>query len=266
MFPQLFKIGDFFLPTYGLLVATGFLLGLWIASRLAKRDGADPEQIINLGVYCALAGIVGAKVLMLAFDWTYYSRNPGEIFSLSTLQAGGVFQGGLVLALIVGLFYVRRKRMPFLATADAFAPGIALGHAMGRLGCFAAGCCWGVECRRPWAVTFTNPVTERLFGTPLHRPLHPTQLYEAALEAAVFIILYRRFSPVRRPGSVIGLYLVLSSLGRFVVEFYRFHGQANPFGGPLSATQWIALILSAIGLRLLMRRTAPLPSRRSAAA
>jgi phosphatidylglycerol:prolipoprotein diacylglycerol transferase len=266
MFPQLFKFGDFFLPTYGLLVATGFLLGLWVASRLAKRDGADPEEIVNLGVYCALAGIAGAKVLMFAFDWTYYSRNPGEIFSLSTLQAGGVFQGGLVLALAVGLYYMRRKNLPFLATTDAFAPGIALGHAIGRLGCFAAGCCWGIECSRPWAVTFTDPVAERLFGTPLHRPLHPTQLYEAALEAIIFVILYRRFSPVRRPGSVIGLYLVLSSLGRFVVEFLRFHGQGNPFGGPLSVTQWIALILLAAGAWLLTRRANPPSAHRRAAA
>lgn len=253
MLPQLVRIGDFFIPTYGVLVALGFLLGLWIASRLARMRGLDPERIVNLGVYCALAGIAGAKALMIALEWDYYRARPGEIFSLSTLQAGGVFQGGLLLALLVGWLYLRGHRMPFLETADILAPGIAGGHAVGRLGCFAAGCCWGTSCTLPWAVTFTNPEAARLFGTPLHVPLHPAQLYEAAAEAGIFVILWRRFPHATRPGSVIGLYLLLYSAARFLIEFVRAHDQPNPFGGPLSAAQWIAVALAALGLRLVLR-------------
>jgi len=257
MFPQLLKFGDFWLPTYGFLVTAGFLVGLWVTARLARREGVNAELVINLGVYCALAGIAGAKLLLFVFDWEYYARHPGEILSLSTLQAGGVFQGGLVFALATGLFYLRKQKMSFLATADLFAPGIALGHALGRVGCFSAGCCWGQQCDRPWAVTFTSSLAHERFGTPLHVPLHPTQLYEALAEAVVFVILYLRYSPARRRGSLIGLYLILYSTVRFAVEFVRAHDQPNPFGGPLSTTQWIALALAGAGVWLLARRAAP---------
>jgi len=253
MFPQLIKIGDFFIPTYGVLVTTGFLLGLWLAARLARKSGLSSEQVVNLGISCALAGIIGAKLLMLIDDFGYYRDNPREIFSLATLQAGGVFQGGLILAVITAYVIVRRHKMPGLATADVLAPGIALGHAVGRIGCFSAGCCWGVECERAWAVTFRNPVSHELFGTPLNVPLHPTQLYEAAAEAFIFAILYWRFLRPHRAGAIIGLYLTLYSSARFAIEFVRDHEQVNPWDGPLSSAQWIALATLAAGLWLLRR-------------
>ncbi len=256
MHPKLITIGDFFLPTYGVLVALAFLAGLWVAARLAKRTGLNANDVTNLGVYCALAGLAGAKLLMFVFDWRYYANNPREIFSLSSLQAGGVFQGGLIVALITALVYMRRKKLPGYRTADVFAPGLALGHAIGRLGCFSAGCCWGLECHRPWAVTFTNPEAHRLVGVPLNVPLHPTQLYEAAVEAIIFVILYRRFLKPHAAGSIIGLYLLLYSTARFLIEFVRYHQQPNPLGGPLSATQWIALLLLGVGAWLVRRRPA----------
>ncbi len=254
MFPKLIEIDGFFLGSYGLMVALGLLGGLWVAQRLARRSGLNPEAIVNLGVYCVLAGVAGAKLLMFAVDYDYYRANPGEIFSLSTLRAGGVFYGGLILALATGVLYMRRQRLPGLATADALAPGVALGHALGRVGCFLAGCCWGTGCNLPWAVTFTNPDAHQLFGTPLARPLHPTQLYESLAEAAIFTLLWVRFPFRRRPGEIIGLYLVLYSTARFLVEFVRAHDQPNPFGGSLSTSQWIALVLAASGAWLLGRR------------
>jgi phosphatidylglycerol---prolipoprotein diacylglyceryl transferase len=254
MFPQLLKIGDFFIPTYGVLVTAAFLIALWLAARLAASSGLDKEAVLNLGIYCGLAAIIGAKLLMFLYDFDYYRSNPREILSFSTLQAGGVFQGGLVLALIVAFFYMRRNKLPGLVTADAFAPAIALGHSIGRLGCFSAGCCWGVECHRPWAVTFTNPVTQRLFGTPLDVPLHPTQLYESGAEALIFGILYSRFRRAHRAGTIIGLYLVLYSCARFIIEFYRAPDQPNPFGGPLTDAQWICLVTLLLGFWLLWRK------------
>jgi phosphatidylglycerol:prolipoprotein diacylglycerol transferase len=254
MLPQLLKIGDFFIPTYGVLVTSAFLVALWLAAKLAASAGLDKEAVLNLGIYCGLAAIVGAKLLMLAYDFDYYRRNPGEIFSLSTLQAGGVFQGGLVAALAVAVWYMRKTKLPALATSDAFAPAIALGHAIGRLGCFSAGCCWGIECHRPWAVTFTNPVANRLFGTPLNIPLHPTQLYESGAEALIFVVLYRRFRAAHRAGTVIGLYLVLYSCARFTIEFYRAPDQPNPFSGPLTDAQWICVATLLLGAWLLARK------------
>lgn len=253
MFPKIFQIGDFFLPTYGVLVALGFLAGLAITSRLARRYSLDNEAVTNLGIYVALAGLIGAKLLMLLYDVPYYLRNPGEILSFSTLQAGGVFYGGLVLALLTAIWYLRRHRLPGLLTADAFAPGIAAGHAIGRLGCFAAGCCWGVECDRPWAVTFTNPDAHTLVGVPLGVPLHPTQLYESFAEALIFLALYRLSLKPHPPGRIIGLYLVLYPVSRFLVEFFRTHEQANPWGLPISLAQWITLGLVVAGVLILLR-------------
>jgi phosphatidylglycerol:prolipoprotein diacylglycerol transferase len=254
MLPQLLKFGDFFVPTYGLLVTSAFLLALWIATRLASGAGLDKEAVLNLGIYCGLAGILGAKLLMILVDLRYYTRNPKELFSLATLQAGGVFYGGLILALVTAFVYMRRKGLPVLATADAFAPAVAAGHAIGRVGCLAAGCCWGKECQRPWAVTFTNPVAHQLFGTPLGIPLHPTQLYEAATEALTFVLLYRLFRRAHRSGTIIGLYLVLYGCARFVIEFFRAPEGPNPFDGPLTGAQWISVALVPLGAWLLVRK------------
>lgn len=256
MFPKLFTIGSFYLPTYGVLVALGFLAGLSITVKLARKSGLDAEKVTNLAVYVALAGLIGAKLLMIAFDWPDI-----QIFSLATLQAAGVFQGGLILALITAILYIRHSKLPALAVFDAFAPGIAIGHAIGRLGCFAAGCCWGRECHLPWAVTFKNPDANGLTGVPLGVPLHPAQLYESATEALLFAFLYWRYGKPHNPGQIIGLYLLISSVIRFLIEFERFHEQALPFGLPLSITQWIAIGLAILGGILLVPKAPPLVSR-----
>lgn len=253
MLPELFRIGNFFLPTYGLLITLGFLSGLWLTCRLARRAGLDREAVLNLGIYSALAGIVGAKLLMLLLDLDYYLAQPREIFSFSTLQAGGIYHGGLIAALLAAVIYMRRKQMPVVATMDLYAPGLALGHAIGRLGCFSAGCCWGVESHLPWAVTFTNPTAHRLFGTPIGVPLHPAQLYEVFAVALIFVLLYRRYLRPHGPGVVIGLYLALYSGVRFLIEFVRVHDQANPYIGAFTLQQWLAVGLGITGAWLIWR-------------
>ena len=252
MFPKLISIGSYFLPTYGVLVAAGFLAGLWLTVRLARRAHLDPERVTNLCIYCALAGLAGAKLFMFLFDFADYRDHPEKIFSWATLQAAGVFHGGLLAAMVTAFFYARRYQMPGLVTADVFAPGLALGHAIGRLGCFAAGCCWGTECKLPWAVTFTNAEAHELVNVPLNVRLHPTQLYEALAEAVICLLLLRHISRIHRPGFVIGLYLILSSTLRFLVEFVRDHAQ--PLEGPFSLTQWIALALLVAGVFLVWPR------------
>jgi len=250
MFPKLIEAGKFYLPTYGVLVATAFLLAIWVTVKLGKRAGLRPDLITNLAVYCALAGMLGAKLLMFVFDWQMYASDPSQIFTFSTLQAAGVYQGGLLLALATAIVYMHRMGMPKLVTCDVFAPGLALGHAIGRLGCFAAGCCWGQRCERPWAITFNDPDAYELTGVPLGIPLHPTQLYESGAELAIFALLYHWIARPHKPGAIFGLYLVLYSISRFAVEFLRHHDQALPFGGPWSLTQWISLVTLAIGLWL----------------
>ena len=241
MYPEIFHLS--FLHTYGALVSLAFLAGLWTGRRLARRAGLDAEGVTNLGIYCGLAAIAGAKIMAFIVELPYYAEHPGEIFSVATLQAGGVFYGGLLAALAVAWWYLHKTRLPALATADVFAPGIALGHGIGRLGCFSAGCCWGVETHLPFAVTFTNPAANSLVGVPLGIPLHPTQLYESFAEFAAFGLLYRRIRKPHTAGSVIAMYLMLYPAVRFVVEFFRFHEQGNLWGGPLDTSQWISLAL-----------------------
>ena len=179
MFPKLIEIGGFYIPTYGVLVAIAFLVAISLTGKLAAKAGLKAESVTNLAIYCALVGMAGAKLLMFVFDWRTYLLNPREIFTISTLQAAGVYQGGLLLAILFAFLYMRHTGLPGLLTADVFAPGLALGHAIGRMGCLMAGCCWGSECQRPWAITFTNPEAHELTGVPLGVPLHPAQLYES---------------------------------------------------------------------------------------
>jgi phosphatidylglycerol:prolipoprotein diacylglycerol transferase len=256
MFPRLFHIPvlDYDVHTYGVLVALAFLTALWLAGRLARQSGLNSDNVTNLGIYCALAAIGGAKLMMFLIDIPYYRDHPSEILSLSTLQAGGVFYGGLIAALIVSVWYLRKTGLPGWKTADVFAPAIALGHGIGRLGCFSAGCCWGIQCDRPWAVTFTNPASHDLVGVPLNIPLHPTQLYEAFAEFLIFGILYWRIRKPHPNGAIIGLYLLLYSTARFIVEFFRVHEQGNLLGGPLDTSQWISGGLFLVGLACIWRR------------
>jgi phosphatidylglycerol:prolipoprotein diacylglycerol transferase len=248
MFPVLFRIGSFVVPTYGVLVAIAFLTGLAITTRLARRAHLPAEKVTNLAVYCAIAGIAGAKLFMFLFDIGDYIRDPGQIFTMATLQAAGVFHGGFIVALIFAYLYLDRQKLPILNTMDVFAPGIAIGQAIGRLGCFAAGCCWGKACYLPWGVRFRSDFAAPV---PLDRPLHPVQLYESAADLFIFFFLYRQFGRSHRSGQMIGLYLVLYSTARFIIEFFREHEQA--LVGPFSLTQWIALALFVLGAVLLLR-------------
>ncbi len=255
MWPRILEIGSFAVPTYGVLIALGFLAGITLAARLARgseRSDLDPERITNLGIVLLLSAIVGAKLFMIVDSWTYYSADLSRIFSMSALRSGGVFYGGLLSALAVAYFYTRRHKMPWLATADVMAPGLAIGHAIGRLGCFAAGCCWGRETHLAWAVTFRDPAAHSFTGVPLNIPLHPTQLYEALGTAAIGGFLLWRYGRAHATGTILGAYLALYSTFRFLVEFFREEGSRTlVIGGFLSTTQCVAVGLAILGLWLL---------------
>jgi len=248
VFPRLFHIGSFNVPTYGFLVALGVLIGLWISVRNSQKQGIDPDHAWNLGILVVLCGILGAKILYIINDWSTYAAHPGEIFSLSTLQAGGVFSGGLIAALLAAAWYIRKHHMPALGTCDAFAPGLALGHAIGRIGCFSAGCCYGKPTTHWWGVTFTNPLAAELVGTPLNQKLQPTQLFESAVELANFFILTWMLKRKKFEGQVFGAYLVLYGVARYFLEFIRDDpGRGSVFGGIMSGTQLISIFLVITG-------------------
>lgn len=252
MHPFLVDFGLFQLPTYGVLLAMGLVLALWTAKKRAHWAGLPGDKVVDLGVWVVLWGLVGGKVLLVVTDPSYLQSRQGL---LSLLRAGGVFYGGLLGALLAAVLLLRRYRLPFFPVVDLLAPSVALGHAFGRLGCFAAGCCYGARCQKPWAVTFTDPRAAAFSGTPLGVPLHPTQLYEAAFNLANFFFLawlFRRLEG-RWQGQVFGAYLVSYGVARFVIEFFR--GDADRgfvLGGLFSTSQAIAVVMGLLGAALIL--------------
>ena len=235
-------IGPLTLHTYGVLLALAFLAGLWVANRQAKRAGLDATRITDMAVYVLIGGLVGAKLLLLIVEWPFYSRNPGELFSL--VQSGGVFYGGLIGALPVAWWYARKHGLPPWPTADVLAPGVVLGQAVGRMGCFAAGCCYGRPTSVPWAVTFRDIYTTRTVGTPLDVPLHPTQLYEAGATLLIFGVLLWLARRKQFHGQVALAYMFLYAVARFVIEFYRGDAaRGTVLGGWLSTSQFISILM-----------------------
>jgi len=256
VYPELFSLGPITVYTYGVLLAASYLLGLRLAMSRAKRWGLDANRVLDLGIYIIIAALVGAKLLLLVVDFDQFRRSPGELLSLA--RSGGVFYGGLILAVSVAFWYIARHRMPFWTTCDVFAPGIALGHVTGRLGCLAAGCCYGRPTDVAWGITFTNPLAASVVGTPLNIRLHPTQLYEAGAELLILILLLiteRRGRPFS--GRTFWGYMLLYAISRYIIEFYRGDPRGMLLG--MSTSQVISLVLAPLSLAMLawLARSSP---------
>ena len=235
------------LHTYGVMLAIAFIAGLWVASRQARAAGLDAARVTDMAVYVLIAGLVGAKVLLVIVEWNYYARNPREL--LSILQSGGVFYGGLLGALPVAWWYARRHALPPWKTSDALAPAVVLGQCIGRLGCFSAGCCYGKPADVPWAVTFRDSYAARTVGTPLDTPLHPTQIYEAIATLGIFFFLLWLARRKRFDGQVTLAYILLYSVARFVIEFFRGDAVRGTVFSWVSTSQFIA-VLMVVGVAL----------------
>jgi phosphatidylglycerol:prolipoprotein diacylglycerol transferase len=256
MYPELFHIGSFPINTYGVFLALAFLCAILITVKLAARDGLPREKIYDLCLWMLLSSLIGSKILMF-FTEPEYRDHPLQLLSLDFLRSGGVFYGGLIGAILTGYFLMRRYKLPWWKTADACAPGIAIGNFFGRQGCFAAGCCWGKPTSLPWGVKFTE-LGHEITGVPTDIYLHPTQLYESFAMLIVFVFLlwlhkHRRFS-----GQVILFYALLYSVIRFGIEFLRDDPRGDVFGlttlTGLSTSQIISLIVGIGALVLLIAR------------
>lgn len=254
MHPELFHLGRFSIPTYGVLAAAGLILGLVICVHYAKREGFDEDQCWNMGVIAIFAGLLGAKLMFIVVDWPVYGHLD-KMFSWEMLRSGGVWYGGLIGAVTAGAIYTVLHKWPVLKTADAFAPGIAFGHSLGRLGCLAAGCCYGRPTDVSWGIVFRNPLVEKYGGgTPLNVRLHPTQIYEWAAEFIVFLVLVWLYKRKTRPGQVAGTYLIGFGIARFIIEFWRYDpDRGSMFGGAITATQFISILLVIFGGALWMQ-------------
>lgn len=248
MFPVVFRFGPFTLHTYGVLVASGFLLGLFLAVRQAKRQGIPAERIMDIGFYVLLAAIAGSRLFFVFQNIDHYLRHPLDI--LKVWEGGLVFYGGLLLAVPVALWYLRKHRLDAWTVADVFAPSMAIGHAIGRLGCFSAGCCYGRPAPDlPWTVTFLHPESLARIGIPLH----PTQLYESFGEVLNFIILIVLRRHQSFTGQLFWTYMLLYAVLRFGVEIFRGDEIRGFIFSGLSVSQGISIVMAIVSLIMLRR-------------
>lgn len=250
MYPVLFRIGPFTLHTYGVFIAMAFLSAIALALREARREGEDANKILDLCFYMLVAAIVGSRILYVLINWSTFRHDPFEIVRI--WQGGLVFYGGFIGALLTALWYMRRKGLPLLKTADIMAPSIAFGLFVGRIGCFFAGCCYGKTCDLPWAVIFTHP--ESL--APKGVPLHPTQLYSSLNGLFIFFVLVgiRRIKGFE--GQIFWTYVLLYGVTRSIIEHFRGDERGMFVEGMFSTSQLIGLIMAviAIAMMIILRR------------
>jgi len=256
MYPEIIHIGSFPINTYGVFLAIAFLCAILITVRLAARDGLPRERIYDLSLGMLLASLVGSKILML-FTEPEYREHPLQLLSLDFLRSGGVFYGGLLGAVLAGYLLMKRYKLPWWKTADACAPGIAIGNFFGRQGCFAAGCCWGKPTTLPWGVKFTD-LGHQITGVPIDTHLHPTQLYESFAMLLVFLFLLWLHKRKRFSGQVILAYALLYSVIRFAIEFVRDDPRGDVLGlttlSGLSTSQLISIVVGLAALIVLVVR------------
>ena len=268
MFPILVDLGRYdlpligekhlFLPAYGFLFASAVLLAWWWFTRRAKGLGFADESVFNLTFFTMLAGIFGAKLLLVIVDWRTYAAHPGEI--LGTIRSAGVLGGGFVLGAVVFVLYAKRKGLPVMVLGDAVVAQLALAQGVGRLGCVSAGCCWGVPAspNNPISITFTNPVAREQTGVPLHVPLVSTQLIELSFDLLLVLLLTWLWRSKLRPhGTVAWIYLLLYGVGRGIIEFWRGDTHRGLFlGGHVSTSQILAFGAALLALVMLWRSRA----------
>jgi phosphatidylglycerol:prolipoprotein diacylglycerol transferase len=261
MYPELFRIGDFPIPTYGVLLAIGLLFALFIASRLAERDGLPSNRIYDLGLWAIFGGLLGAKILMVLTEGLPQQITLSYLFDF--LRSGGVYYGGFLGGFLTVAILTQVYKLNFWKVGDAFAPSVALGQFFGRLGCFAAGDDWGKPTDLPWGVHFTELANSSV-GVPIYQAdgsnlyLHPVQLYESFTMLIVFGILFYLHRRKKFDGQVLIAYGIIYALIRFTIEFFRDDPRGNLFGltslTDLSTSQLISLLVAGGAIVFLIFR------------
>ena len=232
MFPELFRIGSLVIFSYGVTVAIGFLVATYWAYRKAASSSIPAGCIIDIAILLMLFGILGAR---LFYVLQFYQEFSGDLWSIFNVRGGGlVFYGGFIFGMISLLLYTKRKKIDLLDLLDLLAPAMLLGYAIGRLGCFLNGCCYGKECLYFWGVVF-----------PGHSiPRHPTQIYASLIILIAFIFLAIKYPKRQYKGQVFSWGVLLYSVYRFFIEYMR----VNPVYLGLTSAQWISLVMFIGGI------------------
>lgn len=210
MYPILFKVGPITVYAYGTMLAIAFIVGLYLARQEFKKRKINPDFAYDFALAIALGSIIGARLFYIIGHWSYYHSHLGEIIQVQ--QGGLVFYGGLLGGILGAWLIVRLRRLSLLKVADSLASPLALGTAIGRIGCFLNGCCYGIPTKLPWGIKFFDV------------PRHPSQIYELLQSLAIFLFLYLyagKKVKLKSDGSIFLIYLLLYSFGRFWLEFLR---------------------------------------------
>lgn len=237
MHPILLQLGSFSIKTYGFFIAVGFLLGIALSVKEAKRLHFDPQLVLDISFYMILGAIVGSRLFYVLTHLGAYSNRPLDAFKI--WEGGLTFFGGFILAVIACVWMVKKHSLKIWKTLDLFAPSLAVGVFFGRLGCFFAGCCYGRECSLPWAVTFTNPDSL----AKLHVPLHPVQLYCSAGAAFTFLILLAFKNRKSFDGQLTLIWIFCYSGFRLIEEMFRGDMRGDLIFNRYPASQVMALVL-----------------------
>jgi len=257
MFPDLFSIGPLTVHTYGVFVAIGFAAALLVAIKIGRREDMKPQQIMDMAFIMILLAIIGSRLMYVLINLAYYKNHPLDV--LKIWQGGLVFSGGLLAVALVMSWYLRRHHLPFWKMGDLWAPALALGQGLGRIGCFMAGCCYGKPTDLWWAVVFKHPNSL----APLNISLHPTQLYHALSGFIIFGVLLFVYAKRKFHGQVFLWYLILHSTARLLIERFRGDERGLLPASTMSLTQLIAtlvLLASVVALFVMKSRRDDDPS------
>ncbi len=262
MHPVLFHIGAFVIPSYGALSALGVVLALFLAQRTARMAQVNAAQVWNLCVIAVFAALAGQRLLLIAVNWSDLRRYPGWLLAIAMIHHPMLAAAGALAGVAAAAAYVRRKRMPLAATADALTAPLALGLAFEQLGALLAGSGFGVATSVRCAVTYTNPLAARWSGTPLGVPLHPVQAYAALAFLTLSIFLLIWLPTRRRAGDVAGLGLMGAGVAVYITELWRdSEGRGTLLGGALDGLQAAAVLLVLAGAFVLLERKRPVEDR-----
>lgn len=226
------------------MIAMGFLISVWVGRSLAVSSGLDANRIVDLGFCCLLSGFVGARLLYVLTQWSFFAQEPSAIFKF--WEGGLVFYGGPLFAFPAGLWFVRRYKMPVWKTADIILPSLVIAHSMGRLGCLSAGCCYGKPTGTQYGIRlYSELVDPQLRGVLLH----PTQLYEAFSLLVLFFGLMWVYRRKKFDGEVALVYFIVYPVIRSIIEIYR-GDQIRGFiiNNILSTSQFISILIFAAAL------------------
>ena len=257
MHPILFSIGDIHIHSYGVMLAIGFMVGISLAVREARRLGVDPEKILNLTFYILFSSIAGSRIFHCIVYYEQFLQDPIRIFKL--WEGGLVFYGGFLAALVVAIVYCAVNRISFWLVSDIMIPSVSFGLMFGRIGCFLAGCCFGKACDSgfPLAITFTNPLGLGVKNVPVY----PTQVISAVNALLIFFLLWGLRKKKTFDGMLLGVFLFIYSITRSLIELFRAdpRGFVEFAGMHISESQLvsIAMMLWALFIFAFLRKKSP---------